>query len=304
MPNFDIYMYGMTVLSTIHLLKDKFPPADAYQEILQTFVIPGGEGANGALVLKNLGVSVRLDGCYLGELTAQPLVDYLTTRGVDCSLLKSHYGFPGWRDIVFCDGKSRTVFGWFADYFSRPEKLWAEPDEDAIRTARCVGIDPFFPGTSEKVAELCRKHVTDYVTIDCKWDSPMAQGARALVCSREFLENTYPGADPAGLFEAYQRACQGLVIFTFGSRELWYAPHDEPLKTCPVYQVQVVDTLAAGDTFRAGVIYAILKQMSPLETVRFASATAAISCTRFPSVYQPPDLSEIQALMEKTFRTA
>ena len=84
MSDFDVYIYGMTVLSTIHLLKGKFPAADGYQEIVQTYVMPGGEAANGAVVLKNLGVSVRLDGCLMGELTAKPLTEYFKARGIDC----------------------------------------------------------------------------------------------------------------------------------------------------------------------------------------------------------------------------
>ena len=87
MNNADVYLYGMTVLSTIHQLKAKFPSADGYQEIIRTFVIPGGEAANGAIVLSNLGVPVTLDGCFLGDLTAEPLCAYLQKRNVDCSLL-------------------------------------------------------------------------------------------------------------------------------------------------------------------------------------------------------------------------
>ncbi len=122
----DVYIYGMTVLSTIHRLKGSFPAADSYQEIEQTFVIPGGEGANAAVVLRALGVDhVVLDGCYLGDLTTTALLDYLGARGVDCSKLKQYPNFPGWRDIVFCDGGSRTVFGWFQKVLSGDERLWS-----------------------------------------------------------------------------------------------------------------------------------------------------------------------------------
>ena len=38
----DVYIYGMTLLSTIHRLKGRFPPADGYQEILETHVMNGG----------------------------------------------------------------------------------------------------------------------------------------------------------------------------------------------------------------------------------------------------------------------
>ena len=298
MSNFDVYIYGMTVLSTIHQVKGNFPAADGYGEIMQTHIIPGGEAANAAIVLQNWGVKTQLDGCLMGAATAEPLTEYLTARGVDCSRMITNHNFLGWRDIVFCDGASRTVFGWFGDYFSNGEKLWTEPDEEAIRAARCVALDPFFPGASARVAELCIKYGTDYVTIDCKWDTSLAQDARVLVCSKEFIQNNYPEVDPAWLFEQYRQMCGGLLIFTFGSEGLWYGSPKTRRKTIEAYLVPVVDTLAAGDSFRAGVVYGLLNALPDDELVRFAAATAAIVCTRFPSVAEPPTLSEIRALMD------
>lgn len=297
MNNSDVYLYGMTVLSTIHQLKAKFPSADGYQEITRTFVIPGGEAANGAIVLSNLGVPVTLDGPFLGDSTAEPLRTYLQKRGVDCSLLHHHPGFPGWRDIVFCDGDSRTVFGWFVDYFSNGNKFWNKPNESAIKSAKCVALDPFFGAESEEVARLCQKHKTDYVTIDCRFDSIITKGARAIACSREFLDREYPGVEPHTLLKQYQSNCAGLIIFTFGSESVLFASAGKAISTFKPYSIKVVDTLAAGDTFRAGVVYGILKGFSDLEVVRFASACAAVSCTRFPSVYEPPALAEITELI-------
>ena len=178
--------------------------------------------------------------------------------------------------------------------------MWAQPNEIAIQQVRCVALDPFFGAASRQVAALCRKHNTNYVTIDCKWDDPIAQHARAIVVSQEFIEREYPGEDVAQLLDRYHKSCAGLVIFTFGSREILYIEPgmERPLSFKP-YLVDVVDTLAAGDTFRAGIVYGIVQSMSATETVRFAAATAAVSCTRFPSVYQPPELAEILELMNR-----
>ena len=126
MPTADVYIYGMTVLSTIHQLKGRFPAADGYGEIAQTHIIPGGEAANAALVLQNWGINTCLDGCLMGTDTADPLTAYLTARGVDCSLMTRRDDFAGWRDIVFCDGVSRTVFGWFGASFAGGETLWTD----------------------------------------------------------------------------------------------------------------------------------------------------------------------------------
>ena len=298
MTQSDVYVYGMTVLSTIHLLKGKFPAPDAYQEIQKTFVMPGGEAANCAIVLSNLGVRVSLDGCYLGEQTEQPILRYLSDRDIDCSRMTCEAGFDGWRDIVFCDGEHRTVFGWFVAILFAERRLWTIPSEASIQEAKCVALDPFFGEQSAQAAELCQKHHRDYVTIDCRWDSPIAQHARAIICSREFIDREYPQSDYGQLLDKYRETCEGLVIFTFGSKDILYSsPNLGHRLTFTPFSIDVVDTLAAGDTFRAGVVYGILKGMPDNETVRFASACAAIVCTRFPSVRQPPKMEEITELM-------
>jgi sugar/nucleoside kinase (ribokinase family) len=296
-PELDVYVYGMTVLSTIHLLKGDYPEVDTYQEIEQTFIIPGGEAANCAVVLRNLGVRVALDACYLGDLTKTGIQDYCKKRDIDCSKMAYLPGFPGWRDLVLCDGKSRTVFGWFGQYLFGEERLWTIPSEELIQQAKCVALDPFFGAESELVAELCVKHQTDYVTIDCHWNSEIAQQARVLVCSKEFIKREYVAWDYAALLAKYRSVCKGLVIFTFGGDEVLYISPAYESRTFKPYSIEVVDTLGAGDTFRAGVVFAVLQGMSDDDVVRFASACAAVACTRFPSVYEPPTLEEIEALM-------
>ena len=297
MTELDVYVYGMTVLSTIHLLKGDYPEVDTYQEIEQTFVIPGGEAANAAIVLRNLGLSVALDACYLGDLTKIGIQDYFNARDIDCSRMTHLPGFPGWRDLVLCDGKSRTVFGWFVQNLFGKERLWTVPSEELIQRSKCVALDPFFGAESELVAALCVKHQKDYVIIDCHWDSEIAQQARVLVCSKEFIKREYADWNYVELLEKYQSVCRGLVIFTFGGDEVMYISPAYERRTFKPYSIEVVDTLGAGDTFRAGVVYAVLKGMLDDDVVRFASACAAVACTRFPSVYEPPTLDEIEVLM-------
>ncbi len=125
----------------------------------------------------------------------------------------------------------------------------------------------------------------------------MAQQARVIVCSREFLDQAYAGQPYDQVLAQYQATCKGLIIFTFGSESILYTSPTTAVSRLIPYQVPVMDTLAAGDTFRAGVVYGVLRGFSEPEIVRFASACAAVSITRFPSVYEPPTLDEITALM-------
>ena len=85
MASLDVYAYGMTVLSTIHLLDGPYPERDGYQEILRTFVFPGGEAANAAILLARWGLRVKLSGPHLGHETRGQLLDYFREAGIDTS---------------------------------------------------------------------------------------------------------------------------------------------------------------------------------------------------------------------------
>src|SRR5207253_462277 len=65
----DVYLYGMTVLSTIHRCASVLPPADGYAEIVETHVCPGGEAMNGAMLLSGLGLRVGIGGPHWGSAT-------------------------------------------------------------------------------------------------------------------------------------------------------------------------------------------------------------------------------------------
>jgi sugar/nucleoside kinase (ribokinase family) len=293
-----VYIYGMTILSTIYQLKGKYPAPNTYQEIQKTFVMPGGEAANCALILSKLGVKVQLDGPYLGEKTADPLIQYFNKKNIDCSQMQKETGFDGWQDIVFCDGESRTVFGWYVQNLFDGKKRWTNPSEDSIRRCNCVVLDPFFREESNLAAQLCVKHKKKYITIDHQWNTFIAQKAHVIICSQEFLNREYPGQDYRTLIEQYRASCEGMVVFTFGADDIFYTtPSSKNVEAFKPFRITAIDTLGAGDTFRAGVVYGVLNEYSPLEIIRFAAACAGIVCTRFPSVHDAPTLEEINKLI-------
>ena len=56
-----------------------------------------------------------------------------------------------------------------------------------------------------------------------------------------------------------------------------------------------IDATGAGDVFRAGFIYALLRQWPTEELLRFANAAAAVSCTRLGALGGIPALNEVEA---------
>jgi len=294
----DIYLYGMTVLSTLHLLEGSYPKADTYQEIKESYLLPGGETGNSAIVLANLGYKVKIDGPCLGTKTKVALENFFAARGIDCSAMKYDPDFEGVLELVLIDTTSRTVFGKFAKYFGG-EKRWSSPDYAAIRTSKIVALDPFFGEESRLVAEYCAALRLPYVTIDTAPESELHRNAAATVISQEFIRNNFWNEKEEELLRRYLVNSEGLVMMTFGSREILYARQGGKINKFTPFKVPVKSTLGAGDTFRAGVVYGILNHFSDEEIVSFAAATAAAVCMRFPMALNPPTLEEIQAIQGK-----
>lgn len=294
----NIYLYGMTLASTMNLLVGEYPEADTYSEIKESYVLPGGETGSCAVVLSSLGCTVKLDGNYQGRRTQKVLDEYLVRKfGIDMSGVYFDETFEGVQDMVLIGTNTRTCFGRFGAYFSNDIKRWNKPERKDIESCEVVGLDPFFMDESEQVADYCHELGKKYVTIDCKYDTVIHKYSEVNILSNEFIKGNYPERDIDELFKEYTANTEGLVIFTFGSREIMFGRRNQPIKRMKPYKVKVQSTLGAGDTFKAGAIYGVLKNMSDEKIVQFAAATAATVCSRFPLALYPPDLETINKLI-------
>ena len=63
----------------------------------------------------------------------------------------------------------------------------------------------------------------------------------------------------------------------------------------PARQVIAIDTLAAGDVFHAAFAVGLVEGWPTDRTMRFASAAAAIKCTRFGGRLGAPTRHEVEA---------
>mgnify|MGYP000867541442 CR=1 FL=1 len=68
----------------------------------------------------------------------------------------------------------------------------------------------------------------------------------------------------------------------------------------PGFAVQVVDTTAAGDSFNAGLAYALAEGQPMEQALRFANAVGALSTTNAGAQAAMPTLAQVQALLTST----
>jgi len=292
-----IYMYGQVMASHSFLLEGEFPKIDTCGLIDESHFHVGGETGTAAAILASLGCKIKIAGSHLGTENANLIREYFNSCGVDTSELVFDETFHGVIDYVFIAGNTRTVFGEWGKLNRR--KDWYESvSEDSIRECKCVGFDPLLDGSDLRVVEYCRKYQKKYATIDCAYDSEYSKHCEINVVSHEFMDNTYgEDVDYEQLHRKYTENSDGLIIFTFGGKKILYGRKGEAIKEFHPYHVNVVSTLGAGDSFKAGTIYGLYQEMSDDDLIRYASAVAGIAITKYPISENPPTLREIEELI-------
>jgi sugar/nucleoside kinase (ribokinase family) len=299
MKMFNVYLYGMISASTVHVLDRncEFPKPNEYAEIKETMPSVGGEAVNSAIMLSKLGIKTKLDGNWINPDNADKIFTLLKPFGIDYSrlTLKQNYGTE---EVVITDKSSRTVFGNYAAFHSG-EMQWNDACEDDIRNAKMVSLDPYFKKESLAAAELCVKNNKPYVTIDCRYDDFITQNAEAVIISHELRDQAYRDYNMEEIFSQYLQNCKGLIIFTFGSDELWYGRQGQEITKYKPYKINPIDTTGAGDSFRSGIIYGLLNSWSDEKTVDFASAVAACVCLTMPHTLNAPGLDGVLKFIEE-----
>ena len=294
----DVYLFGQVLGTHSFLLKGGFLQPDEYAEIGAQYFLPGGETGTAATVLDSLGVSVRMDGTWIGTEVAPMLKAFYADKRVDFSPLRFIEDDPGVMDYVVIAGLVRSPMGRFQTLFSSGKRWWSVPREADIIGCKVAAIDPYFGDESLLAAELCRKHGIPYVTIDSPHDSPLHRHAAVNVVSKECISEHYAAMTPEDVMARMMDNADGLTILTQGGGDMLYGRKGAALHRMKPFDVEVRSTLGAGDTFKAGCVYGLLHGMADDALVRFASACSAMAISRFPLPLHPPKLEEVRALID------
>lgn len=296
MNTFDVYSFGVIASSTLYLLKDQYPTKSTYTEIEHKYENIGGEAANSSLVLSRLGVTVKLDGNWINPDGDAELIKRIFNQNkIDISRI-SFQKCQGPKEMLVVDSDSRTVFGTYGQMAI--EKSWNFPEEIDIHNAKVICLDPFFDLAALQVVEYAKKLNKPIITVDCKYDDPIFLAANTTIISEEFLRDTYPSHSVSSITEHYRTQSNGTIIFTFGHKEIIYSSQRERFHKFTPYKINPLDTTGAGDSFRAGVIYALLQKWPMEEAIKFSSALAAMVCRTCPGVLNSPSYDEVLSFLE------
>ena len=174
------------------------------------------------------------------------------------------------------------------------DRAWNPPSGDDIRASRIVCLDPFLGEESEQAAAICVEAGVPYVTIDAPADTDLSRQAAAVIVSEDYLSRSMGAVARGEVLAAYSAECAGLVVLTDGSSPVLFGYRGSRPESFAPFNVDVVDTTAAGDAIRAGIIYGMLQGQSDNELIRTGCAVAAMVCQTMPGFINSPTETQLR----------
>ncbi|CAN5355252.1 sugar kinase [soil metagenome] len=294
-----ILCIGMPVRDLIFRVPEV--PARGQKEYASEFVeIAGGNSPNAAISISRLGGHVLLTGPIGGALAASNAIiqEQIGSEGIDTTgLLVVDDAVTPISSVMIDPSGERTIITF------RDPKLWTVSlppsdillaDCDAILIeSRCAEF-----GT-EVCAEAKRRGIP--VVIDGDRIMSMREGllqvASHIIFSAEALHATAGESDDVTALRKLAQVTPAFLGVTSGARGVeWLDKNGEP-KHMAAFPVHTVDTLGAGDTFHGAFTLAAAEGQPLEQAMRFASAAAALKCTRFGGAFGSPQRIEVDALL-------
>eukprot|EP01035_Chromulina_nebulosa_P068299 gene68299-93598_t len=134
-------------------------------------------------------------------------------------------------------------------------------------------------------------------------DSTMSQSegllsaSSHLIFSDEALQSTAGITEDAAALRKMAKLTSSFLAVTLGPKGTLWLDDNNELQRTPAFPVHTVDTLGAGDIFHGGFALEFAAGKSIPEALRFASAAAALKCTRYGGAFACPQRAEVEELL-------
>ena len=244
---------------------------------------PGGKGANQALAAARLGADVSMQAHVGKDSAADEALALLRDGGVNLdgciAVDDARTGVAliavaksGENQIIVAPGANRTLM---------PEML-SIPSADALICQLEVPTETIAHAAASFDGFFCvnlapARHV----------DVTVLQRADLVIVNE--LESAWYGESLA--------ACHGMIATTFGAAGAVLTQDGADLARAKPPRIDAVDTVAAGDTFTAALVVALVEGQNPEDALNFACCAGAVAATRVGAQPSLPTREEVLKML-------
>jgi len=265
--------------------------------------ISGGNALNAAIGIARLGGRASLCGPMgdARETSSRYIFDKLGHEGIETKHLIHMPGLVTPISNIMIDPSGERTIVTFRD----PE-LWRVrlPDADTL-LADCSAIlveNRCADFCTDLCAEARRRAIPVVVDVDRAMSQRegLLTASSHLVFSSEALQSTAGIADDAEALKRMSALTPSFLAGTQGAQGTLWLDDNRALRRTPAFPVHTVDTLGAGDVFHGAFTVAITENQDIPTALRFASAAAALKCTRFGGAFAAPQRAEVEELLAQS----
>jgi sulfofructose kinase len=263
--------------------------------------IAGGNAPNAGIGIARLGGRVLLSGPMgdASETSSQYIVDQLEKEGIETDLVRMPGTVTPTSNVMIDPAGERTIVTY------RDPKLWdvklPKPDVLLQDCAAVLAENRCASFSTELCVEASRRKIP--VVLDADVVMSMREGvlsvASHVIFSAEALTQTAGSQDLEAALRRLAEQTKAFLAVTRGAQGMMWLDAAGRLQTMPTFPVHTVDTLGAGDVFHGAFALAIAEGSNITEAMRFASAAAALKCTRFGGAFAAPDRAEVEELLSR-----
>ncbi len=297
---YDVVGLGLNAVDHL-LVVDRFPERGSEVAASTYRHLGGGQVATAINTCARFGLKSKYIGKVGSDDAGRITVESLRAEGIDTASVIVEPGAYNQFAVIIIDGVSgeRTIL------WDRDPRLSFRPGElrrEEVTAGKLLHLDGHDVAASLAAARWAGEAGVP-VSIDI---DEVKEGIEELVAeidllivSADFPEKLTGISDREAALRELARRARGFACMTLGARGAAAYFKGEMIYS-PGFKVRAVDTTGAGDVFRGAFIYALFQGWGLERTLRFANATAALSCTRIGARPSIPDLGEVAALLEST----
>jgi len=258
-------------------------------------VFPGGKGMNQSVALAKAGATV-IHGAVLGD-GGEFLSETMAAAGVDVTRIKrmsSSSGHAiiqvdkhGQNCIMLFAGTNHLVDGEYIEQFLSD----AEAGDILLTQNETSGLATAFEIAHRKGMQIAFNPSPYHESIA---NLPLSY-VKWWFCNEIEAAELFGSSEPEKIAESFVRKYpEGALILTLGDEGSVFIDKDSYTEQS-VYEVQPVDTTAAGDTFTGYFLASMMKGRGVAESLDLASKAAAITVSRLGASTSIPVYDEVQS---------
>jgi len=276
---------------------EHFPTVGNGELIRQLSWQGGNKVASGMVASARLGAGCAIMGCVGDDLFGKFILEDFKRHGINASAMKVRESCSTSLCIVLSDYESgNRTFLYKPGSASR--YVFDDMDMELLCSAKYFFISTVCDDTIKAVDIARNAGVQIFIDADGYSDEIAALIPKidVFVGSEDFYAAMFKTGDHESNCRKITVMGPRIVVFTLGEAGC-VGFGEEGFFRLPAFSVNVADTVGAGDVFHGAYLAGLLKDLSAKEAARFASAAAAIKCTRIGGRAGIPDLKTLERFL-------